>query len=187
MSHAGSRAGGADADLVPQPLLVVTAGLPGTGKTTLARAISAQLRAAYLRIDAIETAIIRSGVADPPVGPVGYVVAHEIAEGTLANGVPVVVDAVNPVPEAREGWRQLARGTSARLVVLETVIGDVDEHRRRVAARRPDLEGQTVPSWAQVVAGEYAAWDEERDGPRRVIDMTDTAVGVRAARQALGI
>lgn len=187
MTRAGRAAGAADGDLETQPLLVVTAGVPGTGKTTLARAIAAQLRAAYLRIDAIETAIVRCGLAEPPVGPVGYVLAHEIAAGTLANGVPVVVDAVNPVPEARDGWRQLARRTSARLVVLETAIGDVDEHRRRVIARRPDLEGQTVPSWEQVVAGKYVAWDEERDGPRQVIDMTDTEAGVRAARRALGL
>lgn len=173
-------------DVVTDALLVVLAGLPGTGKTTLARRIAMALRAAYLRIDAIETAIIGCGLAEPPVGPVGYVVAHEVAAGTLAAGVPVVADAVNPVPEARADWRDLASRTRTRLVVFETAISDTDEHRRRVTARAPDLAGQTVPSWGQVMSTEYVAWDDARDGPRHVVDMTDAAAGVRTALEVLG-
>jgi len=37
-----------------------------------------------------------------------------------------------------------------------------------------------------VVATEYVAWDDLRDGPRHVIDMTDAAAGVRAALDVLG-
>ncbi len=88
--------------MLRQPLLVVLAGRPGTGKTTLGQALASELRAAFLRIDAIETAVVRCGLAQPPVGPVGYAVAHEIAAATLALGTPVVIDAVNPVPEARQ-------------------------------------------------------------------------------------
>ncbi len=117
------------------PLLIVLAGRPGTGKTTLGRRLAGELHAAYLRIDAIETAVVRCGLAHPPVGPVGYVIAHEVTAATLVLGTSVVVNAVNPVPEARAGWQPLAQ--IARLVFLETVIADESEHRRRVTARRP--------------------------------------------------
>jgi predicted kinase len=153
------------------PLLLVLAGRPGTGKTTLARRLAADLHCVYVRIDAIETAVARCGLAQPPVGPIGYVVGHELAAANLALGTPVVIDAVNPVPEARAGWRLLAE--VARLVVLETVIGDDDEHRRRVTARTPDLADQVVPTWDDVLAWEYVPWGDERDGPRVVVDMTD--------------
>jgi predicted kinase len=153
------------------PLLVVLAGRPGTGKTTLARRLAAELRCAYVRIDAIETAVARCGLAQPPVGPIGYVVGHELAAANLALATPVVIDAVNPVPEARAGWRGLAG--IARLVVLETVIGDEGEHRRRVTARTPDLPDQVVPTWDDVLAWDYVLWDDERDGPRIEVDMTD--------------
>jgi predicted kinase len=170
---------------VTPPLLVVVAGRPGTGKTTLARPLATRLSAAYLRIDAIETAVIRCGLAEAPVGPVGYVVAHEVAAGTLGAGVSVVVDAVNPVPEARAGWRDLAARLGSGLVVFETVVPDEDEHRRRVTSRTADLVGHTVPTWDDVADGDYVPWDEQRDGPRHVIDMTDSAAGVRRAGEVL--
>jgi adenylate kinase family enzyme len=40
-------------------VLVVFGGLPGTGKTTLSRAVAEALGAVWLRIDAIEAAILR--------------------------------------------------------------------------------------------------------------------------------
>jgi predicted kinase len=172
-------------DRVGAPVLVVLAGWPGTGKTTLGRKLSATLQAAYLRIDAIETAVIRRGLAHPPVGPVGYAVAHEVAASTLSAGVSVVADAVNPVPEARHGWQNLAARTGARLQIFETVLADRHEHRRRVTQRQPDLDGQSVPTWEQVQASGYVAWDEARDGPRVVIDMTDSDEGYRMAMRHL--
>jgi len=168
---------------VNRPPLVVLSGRPGTGKTTLAQRLASELRAAYLRVDAIETAIIRCELARPPVGPVGYVVAHDIAAATLALGTPVVIDAVNPVPEARAGWRRLE--VVGRLVVFETTLPDGAEHRRRVEQRRPDLADQSVPTWRQVAASEYEPWDESRDGSRHVIDMTSTEQAVACALHRL--
>ena len=84
-------------------VFIVFAGRPGTGKTTLSRRLAADLGAALVRIDAIEAAILRSGELSPPLGPVGYVVAHEIVAGCPAVGTSVVVDAVSPGAEARAG------------------------------------------------------------------------------------
>lgn len=154
-------------------MLVVLAGRPGTGKTTLSRLVAGRLGAALLRVDAVEAVVVRCGLAEPPVGVVGYAVAHEVAASTLRVGTPVVVDAVNPVPQARSGWRGLAAGAGARLVVVELTTSDVAEHRRRVEARVSDLDGLTVPTWQEASEGGYVPWDEERDGPRLLLDTSD--------------
>jgi predicted kinase len=43
-------------------MLIVFGGLPGVGKTALARAVAQELAAAYLRVDAIEAAMRRAGL-----------------------------------------------------------------------------------------------------------------------------
>jgi predicted kinase len=165
-------------------VLVVFVGRPGTGKTTLARLTAADLTAAHLRIDAIEAAVIRSGLARPPLGAVGYLVAHEIAASCLTVGTPVVVDAVAPVPEARASWLALARAARVPVRMIEVFVSDPVEHRRRVEARRSDVAGLVVPTWVQVTAVAYEPWDIRRDGPRLLVandgSPDDAMVRVRA-------
>lgn len=147
-------------------MLVVLGGLPGTGKTTIARALSERLGAAHIRIDAIETAMWRVGItADEPTGIGSYAVAEAVAESCLAAGTPVVIDAVNPVEAARRAWRDLATRAHAPLHIVEIVCSDELEHRRRVETREADLEGARMPSWQEIAAREYE--------PRVVVDTRE--------------
>jgi predicted kinase len=163
-------------------MLIVFGGLPGVGKTALARAVTERLGAAYLRVDAIEAALWRAGVArDQPTGLAAYVVAHSVAEGSLAAGAVVVVDAVNPVEAARRGWRDLAQRVAKPLRVIEVICLDESEHRRRVESRTADLDGHTVPTWSDVQEREYEPWDE----PRLTVD-TAIASRTECLSQVLG-
>ncbi len=150
-------------------MLVVLGGLPGTGKTTIARRLSERLRAAHVRVDTITAAMARSGV-DPehPAGLASYLIAEAVAEECLRAGTSVVVDAVNPVEAARRQWRELAARTDAPLRVVELVCPDEAEHRRRLETRADDLAGER-PTWADVAAREYEPWDE----PRLVVDTRE--------------
>ncbi len=51
-------------------MLIVFGGLPGTGKTTIAKALAAKHMATYLRIDEIEPAL-RSQTPDQEIGSCG--------------------------------------------------------------------------------------------------------------------
>ena len=59
-------------------MLIALGGLPGAGKTAIARELAREIGAMYLRIDSIEQAIRDSGVvsASQPLDDAGYRVAN---------------------------------------------------------------------------------------------------------------
>lgn len=167
---------------IHQPWLCVLAGRSGTGKTTLAKQLAQATGACYLRVDAVETALYR---VQEHVGAAGYVVVHEVAASNLLLGMHVIVDAVNAVPETRAAWHETAHRCGAQLTVLETVLPDGDEHRRRVESRQVDIPGHQVPTWSEVQADGWVPWSEDRDGARVVVDTTVAESALRDARGAL--
>lgn len=143
--------------------LISFGGLPGTGKTTLARALARRIAAAYLRIDSVEQALIASGLARRNgLGPAGYEIAQAAAADNLRLGLCVVADSVNPLRLTREAWRRVARECGAAHLEVEVICSDEKEHRRRVENRRSDIPGFRLPTWREVLERAYEPWDTER-------------------------
>jgi predicted kinase len=140
-------------------MLIVVSGLPGTGKTTIARKLANELAAVYLRIDSIEQSIRNAG---KPVEGEGYSVAHAVAEDNLRLGRIVVADCVNPWPLTRREWRAVADRAGVRALDVEIVCSDPGEHRRRVEGRTADITGHRLPTWQEVVERDYRPWNVER-------------------------
>lgn len=154
---------------VTSAALVIVAGLPGTGKTTLADAIARRFGFPVLSVDPVEAAIWRAGIpASFETGVAAYEVVAAVAAHQLALGVGCIVDAVSAVEEARETWRRLAAATEAPLRVVEVMCSDVDLHRRRLESRRRNIPGFYEPTWESVVArrADYRPWPD----PRVVVD-----------------
>jgi predicted kinase len=85
--------------------LIVFAGLPGTGKSSIARGLAKQLGAVWLRIDSIEQAIRESAIAPGSVEDAGYRAAYAVAEDNLRLGRDVIGDSVNDWMLTRNAWR----------------------------------------------------------------------------------
>lgn len=152
--------------------LVVFGGLPGTGKTTLARELARQLGATYVRIDTIEQALRDSGALASEVGEAGYRVAYVLAADNLRLGVSVVAESVNPLKITRDAWRAVAIDEGAKVVEIEVVCSDLAEHRRRVESRQSDIPGLSLPSWQDVLERQYEPWAR----PHIVVDTATSCV-----------
>ena len=138
------------------------AGLPATGKTTVARLLARELGAVHLRIDTIEQAVVRAGAGSHPLGTVGYVIAYALAEEYLRQGLTVVADSVNPLAVTRDAWHDVARAAGVRHLDVEVVCADPAEHERRATSRTADIAGHRLPTWTDIQNREYEGWDHDR-------------------------
>ena len=115
-------------------MLIVLSGLPGVGKTTMARELARTLSAVHVRIDSIEQALRDAGV-------------EVEAEGSRVT---------------RDEWRAIAEKSGVPVLEVELVCGAAAEHRRRVESRAADFAGLQVPTWQQVLDRDYRPWTRPR-------------------------
>jgi hypothetical protein len=85
-------------------------------------------------------------------------VAYALARTQLAQGLPVLVDCVNPLPVTRAAWHGVAQDARATCLDVEVVCSDAVEHQRRVEQRVSDLPGHVQPTWAAVCQHDYVPW-----------------------------
>ena len=142
-------------------MLIVFAGLPGTGKSSVAREVARKLDAVWLRIDSIEQAIRDSGVLQRSIDDAGYRAAFAVAADNLRLGRIVVTDSVNDWMVTRDAWRDIGVRAGARVVEVEIICSDPEEHRRRIETRTSDVPGLILPDWEAVKERDYHPWNRE--------------------------
>ncbi len=171
---------------MPKPMLYIFAGLPGSGKTTLARALASRVGAAHLRIDTIEQAL--RDLCSVDVRGEGYRLSYRVAGDILGAGVSVAADSCNPVERTRREWEHVAAATGVPYVNIEVICSDAAEHRRRVECRSATVPGLRLPTWEEVVAREYHAWATSRivldTAGRPPQDSLDTLLAKLSALEA---
>jgi predicted kinase len=157
-------------------MLIVIAGLPGSGKSTMAADLGRALNCAVLGVDQAEAAMWRAGVnQSAPTHHAAYLVVAALAAEQLALGHDVIVDAVNGPELARAQWRDLADRMGAELRFIVVECGDDRIFRDRVEHRSRTIEGLPEPTWEGILQRrtQFPPWTDER--------LTIDSVNSRAA------
>jgi predicted kinase len=130
----------------------------------VADGLSRSLSIPVFSIDPIEAAMWRNGLAKDQTGIAAYEVAAALADEHLRLGHSVIIDAVNPIEAPRAGWRNLATKYRADLKIIECVCANEATHRRRIEARRRNIDGMPETTWSRVLErrAEYEPWTEHR-------------------------
>src|SRR3954471_22916751 len=100
------------------------AGLTGSGKTALSRAIGSETGAAVIDKDVIMGAAQRFGVEPVQTGPLAYEVGWDLARSMLANRMSVLLDYPASFVAIRETGACIAREACAAYYIIECFAPD---------------------------------------------------------------
>ncbi|WP_153769387.1 AAA family ATPase [Labrenzia sp. CE80] len=145
-------------------MLIIFSGLPGTGKTSIARALASDLQAVYLRVDTIEKVMLSCQAIKTrdDIGPAGYDTARAVALDNLRLGRWVILDSVNSVSLSRENYHETARDADVSWLDVWVVCSDKEEHRQRVEQRKGNSPDIQLPDWQAVKNREFEPWSDRQ-------------------------
>ena len=165
------------------PLLVLVRGMPGTGKSTIARSISEQLGFELLQTDAVRRSVFGPG-GDHPGFNEGryrpenrrrvYESMHDQAAGMLGKGASVVLDGTYLAASLRRAAADLAVPHDAEFLALHCQCPDeIAQQRIKARARGDTSLSETRPEF---FARQRQAEEPDLPGQRSL--AIDTARGM---------
>jgi uncharacterized protein len=159
-----------------QVALVLVGGLPGTGKSTVARSLAETRGWIVLRSDEIrkelagvaasthQPAAYREGLYGAEMTSSTYAELVERARPLLGQGYSVVLDASWSSEEGREAGAGLAQESFALLIQLQcTAPGEVAEVRIAARARKGNDPSDATVATARAMAAEFDPWPDAED------------------------
>lgn len=127
-----------------RPTLTVFAGMPGSGKTTLARKASRHLGLPIFSKDRIQRVLRDHHLADEHSGD-GYYIILDMADEQLSLGVSVILDATFPLDHFRLVASEIAARHKANFCAIYCYCSD-----DAVWEARMERRVQYVPGWKPV-------------------------------------
>lgn len=122
-----------------QTVLIVILGLPGTGKTTFARALAARTGARHLNTDMLRVELGLRGQYDETTKARVYDELLRLTRNALKQGTPVVLDGTFYRQAFRDRITDLAQETGAVLKWIE-LTASPETVKERVSHKRPYSE-----------------------------------------------
>ncbi len=155
-------------------MLVQLSGVPGAGKSTLARGLADATGSVVVDTDVLKSAIIASGVSVAAAGPATYATALALARDILEQGRSVVLDSPCRYADLLDAGIRIASEAGVRYGFIELRVQDWSVVRARLDARSP--RASQVTSGSEPAPGtewEFGtpeatllAWQEQLVRPR---------------------
>jgi DegV family protein with EDD domain len=165
-----AEAVGALPEPVPQPALIVLSGLPGAGKTHLARELARRHPLAVLESDRLRKVLAeRPSYTQRESGRL-FKATHELLEDLLGRGVSCLLDATTLKEEHRRPLYRIAETLGARLVLV-SVTAPAEVARERLMSRVATEGYSDADVWvyedmlreAEPIAAEHLVVDSTAD------------------------
>ncbi|MGC8873598.1 MAG: YegS/Rv2252/BmrU family lipid kinase [Chloroflexia bacterium] len=156
---------------LPQKTLVLFCGLPGTGKSHLARQLAARLPFVVVSSDEIRLWLFPEPRQTPEEHAVVHRTCHALTEELLDAGHSVIVDATNCRHRHRERYYRLAERCGARLMIVQTTAAP-DVVRARLEKRKEGLLESFGSRADWEIYRMYIGQMEPIRRPHRVVDTS---------------
>lgn len=168
----------------PRLVAVVMCGVPGSGKSYLARQLQSPLHATIVETDHVRRLLFqRPGYAAAENAWV-YRVCHGLIARLLQRGRAVIFDATNLRERSRRNLYRIAEGAGARLVVVHTVAPDA-VIRQRLLRRQASAEPGNHSQATVEVYEKLRLTEQPIHRPHLVIDTThDSAESIQRILRA---
>jgi predicted kinase len=144
--------------------VIVFAGIPGTGKSTLAEILGRTLHIPVFALDWLLGSLTPFQILnrDNAVS-LGYALLSTLAERQLLLGQSVILDSPAAQTHIRQQWHGLACQYHARFCRIETICSDLQLHRSRVDGRTRGIAGWHELTWDHVerMRTRYESWDDD--------------------------
>ena len=150
--------------------LILMRGYPGTGKSTVARAIATRLRAPLIDRDILRQKAVDIFGELPQVGHFSYELMFALAAEQLSLGLSVVVDTPLTYRTTYEQARELAGSFSTPMLVVHCQCPP-EVQKRRLEGRKGQVSTFQITSWE-----EWLRWKprfEEFDDEGCIIDTSN--------------
>ena len=157
---------------VDSPCMAVLSGLPGSGKTTFARKLSARVPLAILESDALRQALVTHPKYSANENKRLFAAIHVLAYQLLREGISILVDATNLRESNRTELYALAERAGVRLFLV-SVEAPQEVIRERLEQRslHPDPLEASTADWR--VCRRMAATAEPISRPHLTVNTNE--------------
>jgi predicted kinase len=148
---------------------VVLAGLPGSGKSTVAEGLRSRTGCVVLESDAIRALLFKRPDYSADESRRLFAAIHEAIAALLADGASAVLDATNVAESERAPLYEIAERAGARLILLQVTAPD-REVRRRLGLREANGGGASTAN--EIVYERMRSRVEAMQRPHRLVDTS---------------